>query len=786
VRDNSIAEEEPEEVAPMPMPSAIRRSPAETFIRLDDLNDTHRAVVTVLGLGDREKVSLEQVTDAYQRTADPLARLALEAVREAWSTPAAPAQAAQSAKAVGALDETDQRILAELDKHLVGQLPMKMAAVEFIRENRDEFASESSASCLGLAGPPGTGKSFIAKVVAKTLGANDILLIDGAEFQDKTALNKVKGGAAGLVGYGDGILQPDKIKAAAGTGPLVVLVDEVDKMDPDVRDALFNTINSALNDNRLQTSDGKMMELPKTLWLFASNAGDKTKGSRTGAALEQHYVDSFNALLEDHQKSRVGKVVATHAHDQDGRRRIIDQQFDEVAREMETKILDKRDIDVSIELAEDALNLLATLTESKRSGARPIARALKSLVAPKLRKIGADSLDGERYEVRIKPGTGAQELARLKRRFNAADGEVPDGITKENFPLEAICVNPQTRLEGYAGEIPHSPVGKVNVYGSGRMGDQSFVVMDKGDGSRVELLFYKAGSGRETPAANQALDSFRVVELPEALAGANMELQVTPIGEDRLFFHSVSASGDSDEPQSISYIYDTAKKPPTWKAVADAPPMMGAALASSGDKVFLIGGRELYHDGVAWSASPTIAENNGVPLEAQIHVFDTSTGEWTSLSMKDRADYDIVPRAGYSVAVSNGLIYLVGGEELTRNVKGKYISSSSKKMDVLDPESLRFHEGPPLDAPVSYATATTDGYGRVILLGGLDHIHDGTWVSPTNIIQSLNTEAENSQWKVRDVQLPNEGSQFAVLDGFQGSLVFPFGPEGSPEGRVLR
>ncbi|MCB5205270.1 type VI secretion system ATPase TssH [Neorhizobium sp. T786] len=117
-----------------------------------------------------------------------------------------------------------------------------------------------------LVGPSGVGKTETALQVARKMfgGEQFMTTFNMTEFQEKHTVSRLIGSPPGYVGFGEGGILTEAIRKKPYS---VVLLDEVEKADPDV----LNLFYQAFDKGTLSDGEGREIDCKNTIFILASN-----------------------------------------------------------------------------------------------------------------------------------------------------------------------------------------------------------------------------------------------------------------------------------------------------------------------------------------------------------------------------------------------------------------------------------------------------------------------------------------------------------------------------------
>lgn len=286
-----------------------------------------------------------------------------------------------------------------LKKSIVGQEQAIQAVSKAIRRSRAGFADTNRpiGSFIFL-GPTGVGKTELVKTLAKEI-YNDkeaLIKIDMSEFMERHNTSRLVGATAGYVGYEEG----GQLTEAVRRKPYaVILFDEIEKAHPDV----FNLLLQILEDGYLTDAKGRKVDFKNTIIVMTSNIGAEQltrKASRIGFNL------SSNELKEAEEEFHEKKEEILHEMKEAFRPEFLNRidmilVFEPLTHEniknivkLHLALLQKRlnEKNISLDLTNDALEVLAKESYDPEYGARPVRRKMQELIEDPLTQ---RFLDGE-------------------------------------------------------------------------------------------------------------------------------------------------------------------------------------------------------------------------------------------------------------------------------------------------------------------------------------------------------------------------------------------------------
>ena len=271
----------------------------------------------------------------------------------------------------------------ELHKRVVGQEEAIAAVSNAVRRSRAGLQDpKRPIGSFIFLGSTGVGKTELAKALAEYLFDDETMMtrIDMSEYQEKFSVTRLIGAPPGYVGYDEG----GQLTEAVRRKPYqVVLFDEIEKAHPDV----FNTLLQVLDDGRLTDSKGRTVNFKNTIIIMTSNL-------LTGADLSKGAEDVRDLLVQRGIRpeflNRIDEIIVFQPLNWGEVKQIVRLQVENVQKML-------RENGITLQITDQAIDLLANEGYDPDFGARPVKRAIQHLLLDDLSKaLLAGQLDRNR------------------------------------------------------------------------------------------------------------------------------------------------------------------------------------------------------------------------------------------------------------------------------------------------------------------------------------------------------------------------------------------------------
>ena len=292
--------------------------------------------------------------------------------------------------------ETDKLLHMEdeLGKRLIGQKDAVRAVSDAVRRSRAGLSDPNrpTGSFLFL-GPTGVGKTELAKALAEFLFDDEraMVRIDMSEYSEKHSVARLVGAPPGYVGYEQGGQLTEAVRRRPYSA---VLLDEVEKADPEIFDILLQV----LDDGRLTDGQGRTVDFRNTILILTSNLGSQflADPDLTPEEKRESVMSVVSAAFRPEFLNRLDETVMFDALTRENLGEIVDL----LVASLESRLRERR---IGLTVTEPARGWLARVGYDPAFGARPLRRLIQREIGDRLAKLllSGDVQDGQNVTVDI-------------------------------------------------------------------------------------------------------------------------------------------------------------------------------------------------------------------------------------------------------------------------------------------------------------------------------------------------------------------------------------------------
>ncbi len=255
-----------------------------------------------------------------------------------------------------------------LSKKIFGQDTAIEGVTKAVKRSRAGFRSKDKPVANFLfVGPTGVGKTELAKTLAEELGI-PLLRFDMSEYQEKHTVSRLIGSPPGYVGFEEGGLLTSAVQKSPNA---VLLLDEIEKAHADIYNILLQIMDYAtLTDNQ-----GRKAAFNNIILIMTSNAGSSNIGKPLigfgGERISESAVDeAVEKTFTPEFRNRLDAIIKFGPLTMLVMSLIIKKEVEKIRSQLAEK-------EISLELEDDVIPLLAEKGYSEEFGARNAARLVE-------------------------------------------------------------------------------------------------------------------------------------------------------------------------------------------------------------------------------------------------------------------------------------------------------------------------------------------------------------------------------------------------------------------------
>jgi ATP-dependent Clp protease ATP-binding subunit ClpC len=273
-----------------------------------------------------------------------------------------------------------------LHKRVIGQDEAITTVAKAVRRARAGLKDpRKPIGVFMFLGPTGVGKTHLVRVLSEFMFGSEenMIRLDMSEFMERHTVARLVGAPPGYIGYDDG---GQLTEAVRRKGYSVILFDEIEKAHPEV----FNMLLQIFDDGSLTDAKGRKVDFRNTIIVMTSNLGSEVIRKGSGLGFAQR-ADDTKARQADYEKmrdkvlaevksffrpeflNRIDAISVFHSLTRVHIREIVDLEL----RTVKKQLLERG---ISLEVSDDAKDLLGEQGYDDQFGARPLRRLIENLI----------------------------------------------------------------------------------------------------------------------------------------------------------------------------------------------------------------------------------------------------------------------------------------------------------------------------------------------------------------------------------------------------------------------
>lgn len=269
---------------------------------------------------------------------------------------------------------------AVLNRRVVGQEAAVNAVVKAIQRSRMGLRDpRKPIGTFFFLGPTGVGKTHLAQCLAEEMFGNRdaIIRFDMSEYMEKHTVSLLVGAPPGYVAHEDG----GKLTEAVRRKPYsIVLFDEIEKAHPDI----FNVLLQVMDEGRLTDRQGHVVDFKNTIIILTSNVGTRQLSEFGGGigfgadnlddkSSERTLMKALLRTFPPEFVNRLDNVVVFHSLNDETLAQILSLELRPLEQRLEA-------MGYKLHLKDETRQKLLEQSRDKQYGARPVKRAIQTLV----------------------------------------------------------------------------------------------------------------------------------------------------------------------------------------------------------------------------------------------------------------------------------------------------------------------------------------------------------------------------------------------------------------------
>ncbi len=267
-----------------------------------------------------------------------------------------------------------------LAERIKGQDHALEALARGIRASKAGLANPATPIGVFLfVGPSGVGKTEAGLALADTLfgGERFIVTVNMSEFQEKHTVSRLIGSPPGYVGFGEGGVLTEAVRQRPYS---VVLLDEVEKADPEVMNLFYQVFDKGM----LSDGEGRAIDFKNTVIIMTSNLATDlitAMGVREPRPSAEELTAAIRPALSSHFRPALlarMTIVPFYPIGEDAMRAIVELKLGQLKKRLQANHA------IALEYDPQVVEQIARRCTEVETGARNIDHIMQGTLLPKI------------------------------------------------------------------------------------------------------------------------------------------------------------------------------------------------------------------------------------------------------------------------------------------------------------------------------------------------------------------------------------------------------------------